>query len=154
MLKFVKASTKRKNKIESAPVLRILASGLKLTQLLVAKMNVIIPVKGEDNENRSYIHYAEAGGELYLYVTDETVKEGGIVGDNQCFNNTSLKTELLKLAGLPVDYETSEAEIVSFDVDTNGIESEGTTYFKVTPKGGAESEAEADAEGEFDEDED
>jgi hypothetical protein len=131
-MKLIKGASGRQSKIETSSKLRILASGLKITQEVVNNMGVVLPVKGEDDGERTYIHYATDGetGDIYIYVGSK--EEGNLVGANQCFSNNGLKHAMLKAAGLDDNFDIKGGNSVIFEVAKEGQELDGTTYFKIT----------------------
>lgn len=135
MLKLVKREAKRTPAIESTRTLRILSGGIKLSDLLVKDMGIKLPVKGDDESERSYVHFAEdeATEDVYLYVTSEP-QQCGRVSLSKSFTNSTLLSALLRLADLAGDYKVGKGQpIVAFTVDKK-VEFEGSDFFKVSFK--------------------
>jgi hypothetical protein len=121
-MKLVQASTKRVYENEKKPMIRVISSGIKLTDLMVQKLG--LNLKGEPAERT--VNYAtdQETGKLYLYKSTE----GATVGTNKCFVSSGLKGDMLLQANSSQLKVKGGIQVI-FSMDVEGTEVDGTTYF-------------------------
>lgn len=149
-----KAETKKIFAVEQQPLVRLLASGTKLTDATMANMKLKagvaqekdketkeVTVEGKPGDN---IHYAvdDETGKVYLYKASK--KEGAVIGATKSFTSNSLKAKLLKLAAgadiiggtgkIALDTKIKDNLQIVFNVAETPESVDGTDYFEVTFK--------------------
>ncbi len=153
----IKADSKKQYAIEHQPMLRILASGNKLTNAIMSAMDLKSGIAQEKNPETKEvtvegkpgdsINYAidDESGDLFIYKTKKDEK-GSVIGATKSFTNTSLKSELLKRASgaeikngekgatISLDTPIKKGLQVRFAVSETPVLVDGTDYFKVTFK--------------------
>ena len=117
-MKIVQASTKRVYEVEQKPMIRLLSSGIKLTEFMMDAMSLEVGdrlsyAKDEDNEDRLYIFKSE---------------EGSIIGKNKAFTNSGLIAEMKRKAS-SIDLEIKGGNNIVFTMDEEGTEADGVDYF-------------------------
>jgi hypothetical protein len=120
-MKIVQASTKRVYEVEGKSIVRVLSSGIKLTDTVMRNMGLVAGDR---------IFYAEDEDDnmrIYLYKSDE----GSIIGKNKAFTNTGLSSKL-KAKANAINLEIKGGNHIVFDIDTTPSEYEGVSYFGLT----------------------
>ena len=107
----IKATNKKQYAIEQKSLVRILASGIKLTE---ASMKAMDLKKGDK------VNYGtdDTDGTLVLYKSEE----GAVIGGNKTFTSQGFKSELLALANGAAIMQDGKAttEKVSLDTKVKG----------------------------------
>lgn len=119
----VRKSSKKVYVTETLPLLRLLSSGIKLSERTIKDMGA----KAKD-----MLQWAEddSTGEVYLYLAQEGEK-GNVLGSNGTFSNSGLSAKLKDMAGEPsIDVKGGVA--IWFDVATTPREEEGIEFFQIT----------------------
>lgn len=120
----IKATSKKQYAIESEPLLRILASGIKLTDEVMKRLKVKAGSKdkngkGVPGDTVNYAYDTETG-KVYIYNADKD-EAGSILGANKTFTSTGLKTHLMKLAkDAPIFRDGETTGKVTTDMDIKG----------------------------------
>lgn len=149
-----KAEIKKEYALESQSLIRVLASGLKLTTAVMKNMGLKAGVAQEkDKETKAvvvegkpgdYIHFAQddEANKLYLYKAAEGA--GSVIGSTKSFTNTALKMELMKRAsGSPIvngegvvaiDTPIKNNLQIRFSVSETPVNEGGVDFYEVTFK--------------------
>lgn len=117
-MKIVQASTKRVYENEQKPMIRLLSSGIKLTDFMMEAMGLAT------GDKVSYAKDEEDGDRLYLFKTEE----GSILGKNKAFTNSGLAAEFKRKAD-SISLKIKGGNAIIFTMDEEGTESDGVTYF-------------------------
>ena len=118
----VRKSSKKVYVTETLPLLRLLSSGIKLSQKVMDDMGA----KAKD-----MVQWAEDDetGEVFVYVAEEGEK-GNVLGSNGTFSNSGLMARLKQEAGEPT-LSVKGGTSVWFTVGTP-ITDEGISFFPLT----------------------
>ena len=121
-MKIVQASTKRVYEVEGKPVLRVLSSGIKLTDFMMKAMGL------SKGDKVSYAEDEDDNNKLYLFKTDG--ESGSILGSTKAFTNSGLLAKLKVKAGA-VDLKIKGGNHIVSVMDAEGVESDGVMYFGI-----------------------
>ncbi len=145
----VKAQVKKQYHLESLMMLRLLASGTKLTDAVMNKLGLkagVAQVKAEDGtittkgKSGDHIHFAydPESKKTYIYKADE----GSLIGATKSFTSSGLRARLMEMAnGATIENGegavSPETEIkgglqIRFKVADEPVNDDGTDFYEVT----------------------